>query len=204
MTELIQTTAEALTRRGYEVYTADTADQARDKALSLIQPGWSVGVGGSMTIRELGLLEALEQASHPVWWHWTSPEEKPIVWDNARKADVYLASANAVTADGQLVNIDGTGNRVASMIHGPQTVLVIVGRQKIVEGGLTAAIARIKREACPPNASRLKLSTPCALTGRCNEKDCGDDCMCRAITIGSRPLRAQRHIVILVDQPLGY
>lgn len=204
MTELFTATAAALTRRGYEVYTVATAQEAKEKALSLIQPDWSVGVGGSMTIRQLGLLEALEGAGHPVWWHWTSPEEKPIVWDNARKADVYLASANAITADGQLVNIDGTGNRVAAMIHGPHTVMIIAGSQKIVEGGLTAAIARIKREACPPNAARLKLNTPCALTGHCSEKDCGDDCMCRAITIGSRPLRAQRHIVILVEEHLGY
>lgn len=204
MTDLMQSTAAALTRRGYEVYTVSDAREAREKALSLIQPGWSVGVGGSMTVRQLGLLEALEGAGHPVWWHWTSPEEKPVVWNNARTADVYLASANAITADGQLVNIDGTGNRVAAMIHGPQTVLVIAGKQKIVQGGLTAAIARIKRDACPPNASRLKLNTPCALTGHCNELDCGDDCMCRAITVGSRPLRGQRHIVILVDEVLGY
>lgn len=204
MTKLMKTAAENLTARGFEVYTVTTAAQAKEKALSLIQPGWSIGVGGSMTIRQLGLLEALEDAGHPVWWHWTSPEEKPIVWDNARKANVYLASANAVTRDGQLVNIDGTGNRVASLIHGPGMVLQVVGSQKIVEGGLTAAIARIKREACPPNASRLKLNTPCALTGHCNEAQCGDDCMCRAITVVSRPLRAQRNVVILVEEEIGY
>lgn len=204
MSDLLHAAAAALESRGFEVYTVSSADEAKAQVLSLIQPGQSIGVGGSMTIRQLGLLEALESTGHPVWWHWTSPEEKPIVWDNARKADVYLASANALTRDGQLVNIDGTGNRVASLIHGPHTVIQVVGSQKIVEGGLTAAIARIKREACPPNASRLKLNTPCALTGHCNEKDCGDDCMCRAITLVSRPLRAQRNVVILVEEKLGY
>lgn len=204
MNELMKNVAENLRDNGFEVYTVADAAEAKAKALSLIQPEWSVGVGGSMTIRQLGLVEALESAGHKVWWHWTSPEEKPVVWDNARKADVYLASANAVTRAGQLVNIDGTGNRVASMIHGPATVLTVVGSQKIVEGGLTAAIARIKRDACPPNASRLGLDTPCAKTGKCNEAICGDDCMCRATTMVSRPLRGQRYIVILVEEPIGY
>lgn len=204
MTELMQQTAAALEAHGFEVYTVSTAAEAKAKALSLIQPGWSIGVGGSMTVRELGLAEALEAAGHKVWWHWSSPEEKAVVWENARRADVYLASANAVTKAGQLVNIDGTGNRVAAMIQGPAAVLAIVGSNKLVDGGLTAAIARIKREACPPNARRLGLNTPCAATGHCNEAACGDDCMCHATTIVTRPLRAQRHIVILVEEAMGY
>ena len=204
MNEMLQTVAENLRSNGFEVYTAATADEAKARALALIQPGWEVGVGGSMTIRQLGVAEELEHRGHKVWWHWTSPEEKPIVWENARKAQVYLASANALTRQGQLVNIDGTGNRVASLIHGPAMALTVVGSQKIVEGGLSAAIARIKREACPPNASRLGLDTPCAHTGKCNESACGDDCMCRAITMTSRPLRGQRYVVILVEEPIGY
>ena len=204
MNELMMTVAENLRKNGFEVYTVATADEAKAKALSLVQPGWSVGVGGSMTIRQLGLVEELEKVGHKVWWHWTSPEEKPVVWNNARNAQVYLASANAVTKAGQLVNIDGTGNRVASMIHGPAMVLTVVGSQKIVEGGLTAAIARIKQAACPPNASRLGLNTPCAKTGKCNEAECGDDCMCRATTITSRPLRGQRYVVILAEETIGY
>ena len=204
MSDMLSAVAQALTQRGFEVHTAATAAQAKELALSLIPQGSSIGIGGSMTVRQLGLTEALEQAGHPVWWHWTSPEERPLVFENARKADVYLASANAVTRDGQLVNIDGTGNRIASMLQGPATVIAIVGRQKLVDGGLTAAIGRIKREACPPNASRLKLNTPCALSGRCNEQACGDDCMCRGMSVVSRPLRGQRHIVVLVDEILGY
>ena len=204
MTEQMNKAAESLRRHGYEVYCVATAADAAREALRLIEPGWSVGVGGSMTVRELGLVEALTQRGHDVWWHWTTPGEKGQVWANARSADVYLASANALTTSGQLVNIDGTGNRVASLIHGPAAVLMIIGAQKVVEGGLSAAIARIKREACPPNASRLKLNTPCAHTGRCNEAECGDDCMCRAITVMQRPLRGQRAMVVLVDEPIGY
>lgn len=204
MNQMMTAAAENLEKNGFEVYTVATAAQAGALALDLIQSGWSVGVGGSMSIRQLGLAETLEQKGHKVWWHWTSPEEKTVVWNGARNADVYLASANAVTKAGQLVNIDGTGNRVASMIHGPATVLTVVGSQKIVEGGITAAIARIKREACPSNASRLGLDTPCGTTGKCDEANCGDSCMCRAITVTNRPLRGQRYIVILVEEAIGY
>lgn len=204
MTEQMQRAAQRLRRAGYEVYEAADAAAAAAQALSLIEPGWSVGVGGSMTVQQLGLAAALEARGQKVWWHWSTPGEKDGVWRNARNADVYLASANALTTSGQLVNIDGTGNRVASMIHGPRAVLMIIGAQKVVEGGLSAAIARIKREACPTNASRLKLDTPCARTGRCNEAKCGDDCMCRAITVMQRPLRGQRAMVVLVDEPIGY
>lgn len=204
MSELMQSVAAALSHNGFEVYTLATAEEAREKVLSFIEPGQAVGIGGSMTIRQLGLQETLSAAGHPVWWHWTSPEEKPLVLENARKADVYLASTNAVTRQGELVNIDGTGNRVASMIHGPKTVIYVISKKKLVDGGLTAAIARIKRDACPPNAQRLGLDTPCAKTGACNVAACGDECMCRATTIVHRPLRDQRAVVILVEEPLGY
>lgn len=203
MNELMQRVSAAMTARGFEVYTAETIDAAREKALSLIAPGQSIGIGGSMTVRELGLPDALEATGHPVWQHWKTAEDKQTVLENARHADVYLCSANAVTADGQILNTDGTGNRVAATIHGPQTLMLLVGRQKLVDGGLSAAIARIKRVACPANARRLGLSTPCALTGACNPNECGDECMCRVTSIHHRPMRGQRAIVILIDADLG-
>jgi len=204
MTELMHSVAAAMTRSGMEVHTVSTAPEAKALVLSMIQPGQSIGVGGSMTIRQLGLLEALEGSGHPVWWHWTSPEDKSTVLENARKADVYLASSNAVTRQGELVNIDGTGNRVAAMIHGPQTVILVIGQNKLVDGGLQAAIGRVKQYACPPNAQRLGLDTPCAKTGQCNVSACGDDCMCRATTVIHRPLRGQRLVIVLVEEDLGY
>lgn len=203
MSELLQSVAATLEGNGFEVYTLSTAEEAKAKVLSLMEERQSVGVGGSMTIRQLGLLEALEQAGHAVWWHWTTPQDRETVLHNARTADVYLASSNAVTRQGELVNIDGTGNRVASMIHGPKTVIYVISEKKLVDGGLQAAIARIKKYACPPNAQRLGLNTPCA-SGACNVSACGDDCMCRATTIIHRPLRGQRAVVILTEESLGY
>ena len=204
MDELFSCVRRALEKRGFEVYAVSDAAAAREKALSLIPEGSSVGIGGSMTVRQLGLAEALEQGGHEVWWHWTTPEGRAAVLENARHADVYLASANAVTANGQLVNTDGTGNRVSTLLYGPALAVLIIGRNKLVDGGLNEALARIRRDACPPNARRLRLDTPCAHTGRCDEAHCGDDCMCRGTAILHRPMRGQRMAVILVDEALGY
>lgn len=201
MTDLMSTVAAALSRRGFSVCCAETCAEAAAYVLSLVQPGMSVGAGGSMTIRELGLAEALQAAGHTVHWHWL--EEGPAAFTPAREADVYLCSANAVTSDGQLVNIDGTGNRVAAMIHGPKQVVAVVGVNKLVDGGITAAIARIKREACPPNARRLNLPLPCGLTGKCNPAECPGG-FCNVITVQEHPTGKRPYHVVLVDEALGY
>lgn len=128
-----------------------------------------------------------------------------MVQEHARKADVYLASSNAITKDGQLVNIDGTCNRIASMIQGPRTVILVVSEQKIVDGGLNTAIARIRKYACPPNAKRLNYQTPCGLTGVCNQAECGgEDCMCRCIAMLERPIRGRKMVIILVEEAMGF
>ena len=202
MDPFVKQVAEAMAARGFEVAFAERAAQAREIALAMIQPGQSVGIGGSMTIRELGLADALARQGHSVYWHWDAPGEQTL--EQARQADVYLASANAVTRDGCIVNIDGRGNRVASLLQGPATVILIVGQQKLVDGGLNTAIARIRQQACPPNAKRLGLDTPCAHTGICNARACGEDCMCRAITMLEHPTRGRRVAVILVEETIGY
>ena len=107
MEQLIQKAADAMVKRGFIVHRVPGAQEARELVLSLIPQGASVGLGGSMTIRELNLVEALEKRGSQVWWHWTSPEERLTVYENARNADVYLASSNAVTRDGRIVNSDG-------------------------------------------------------------------------------------------------
>ncbi len=204
MDELIRNAQEAMARRGFDVHRVETAQQARELALQMIPAGAQIGVGGSMTLRELNLIPALEAQGCQVWWHWNSPEERATVYERARQADVYLASSNAVTRDGRIVNIDGQANRVASMMQGPAHVILIIGEQKIVDGGLNAAIARIRAQACPPNAKRLKLNTPCALTGVCNQAECGDDCMCRVIAMLERPPRGRKISVIFTEEALGY
>jgi len=205
MQELTLQVKEALVKRGFNVHTAQTADQARSLLLSLIPENASVGIGGSMTLREMDMEAALQAKGHQVYWHWTaSPETRAQVTAQALSADVYLASSNAVTKQGEIVNIDGNGNRVCGMFYGPAKVFLVISEQKIVDGGLNAAIARIKRHACPPNAKRLGLDTPCAHTGLCNPDQCGDACMCRVTTVLSRPTMGKTVTIIWVDEALGY
>lgn len=207
MTELMKTVSERLTQRGFEVFHAHTRSEAHDTLLSLIAPGQSVGIGGSVSIRELDILDALTAQDSRVSWHWLadSPEAGNTAKENARTSDVYLASANAVTADGRIVNIDGMGNRVAAMFQGPKTVILAVGAQKLVSGGLDEAIGRIRRIACPANAKRLGLQTPCGLAGKCNPLACNNDiAMCRVITVLEHPSNGRRVIVLLCDEEIGY
>lgn len=204
MNERMMKAVLALTRRGFEVHHFATAEEAGRFILSDIAPGATVGIGGSMTIQDMGLAERLIETGHRVFWHWLPHEDRPALFAQAAQADVYLASANAITSDGQIVNIDGTGNRVAALTHGPRCVMLVVGQNKLVDGGIPAAIARIKQEACPPNARRLQKQTPCALTGRCNEALCGAERMCNVTGILAHPTGGRRTVVALVDQSLGY
>ena len=138
MEEIVVKAIEAMRRRGFDVHAVQDAQQARELVLSMIPAGASVGVGGSMTIRELALIPELEARGSKVWWHWLNPAERDMIYENARKADFYLASSNAVTRDGSLVNIDGQANRVAAMIQGPKHVILVIGSQKVVDGGVNA------------------------------------------------------------------
>lgn len=204
MPDLMQTTADALQRNGFEVYTVSSAAEARNLMLALIPEGTSVGAGGSMTIRELGVVEALQSAGHAIAWHWLPCEDRAAVLQDAAQADFYLTSSNAVTSDGQLVNIDGNGNRVAAMLHGPKNVIAAVGINKLVDGGVNTAIARIKQYACPPNARRLGIDTPCARTGHCDMNACSDMTLCSVTAALRRPAKGRRFIVILINQAMGY
>ena len=198
MTDLVN----ALEQRGFIVRSFQTGSEARDFLLASISPAQSVGIGGSMTIREIGAAEALRERGNTVYWHWDTPGAQTRL--AAHGADVYLCSCNAITRDGQLVYIDGTGNRVGALIAGPTEAYVVASLSKAVDGGLNTAIARTKRESCPRNARRLKLDTPCGKTGLCKPEACGEDCMCRTIVALSRPGRGRKLTVVLVEEPLGY
>ena len=183
-----------------EVY--DTAEEAKAAALRIIG-NKSVGIGGSATVRDMGLAEALQANGNEVYWHWlVAREAKQAARDKALMADVYMSSSNALTMDGRLVNIDGTGNRAAGLIYGPHEVIVIVGKNKIVSG-LDEAIARIKRETCPTNARRLGLDTPCAKTSQCY--DCRTAArMCNVTFIHEGPTRPVKAFhVLIVKENLG-
>ena len=150
----------------------------------------SVGWGGSETLKEIGVREAVAAAGIEVV-------------ERHCNADLFLLSANALTADGRIVNIDGRGNRVAASIGGPRRVVYVIGRNKIVQGGIDDAIVRIKRDACPPNCRRLGKRTPCAETGKCADCD-SPDRICKVTAVFDRKPTGISAKVILVDGDFGY
>jgi len=201
--------SEALKRNQFRVLVASSKKDAVDKVLGLIPLDAKVGVGGSMTIRELGLIEALTQRGNPVVHHW-QPDISVSDWFpfmmEAHSSDVFLCSSNAVTEDGKLVNIDSSGNRVASMMFGPKKVIVIAGKNKIVKD-VCAGLERLKRVAGPLNAKRHNLDElPCVATGACTDCD-SPKRICRVITIMERApnrVRDPNITVVLVAKKLGF
>jgi NAD-dependent dihydropyrimidine dehydrogenase PreA subunit len=162
-----------------------------------------VGFGGSVTVKSLNVPEKLIERGNEVLFHWL--ESTPEGMDNARKnaeqADIYISSTNALTEEGQLVNIDGVGNRVASMIFGPKKVFILCGINKITKD-LDAAMQRIKDNAYK-NARRLKLNTPCAVNEKCI--DCrSPQRMCKVTTIINRKPTLTDLEVILIGEELGF
>ncbi len=166
--------------------------------------GETVGFGGCMTAKQMGLETLLRANGHKVLWHWETPKpERPALLREAMNAPLYVCSANAVTEDGLMVQIDGTGNRVGAMCYGPGTVYVLIGRNKIVSGGYAQAVKRIKEIACPQNARRQHLHSPCAETGHCNPARC-EESMCRITVAFDHAPGGKRTQVVLINEDLGY
>ena len=203
MTALMSNIVFALVRKGFPVHHAATLAEAKAIVLNLIGGKASIGFGGSVTLQEMGLYEDLQAMGRHPHWHWKNDEPKPEVLARAASSDVYLTSANAITADGCLVNIDGTGNRVGAMIAGPQEVIVIAGANKLVDGGIPQALARVKQVACPKNARRLGLDTPCAHLDKCDAASCARS-MCNVTSIIERPVGGHKITVVLVDEEAGF
>lgn len=204
MNETVLQAAEHLRQNGFEVLLVKTAVEARDVLAERIGSGKTVGTGGSVTIREAGILPLLVQNGCVIRAHWDPQGEEPeAVMKKAREADVYLTSVNAVTQNGRLVMIDGRGNRVGAICDGPKEVYFVVSENKVVQGGLDAAIARIKKEAAPPNCRRLGLDTPCAKTGHCGGRIC-DNSTCRLIVAVDAVPRGRKMTVIFTEEKLGY
>ena len=194
--------AKTLERKGFRVTSYETGDAVRQALLSEIAAGETVGVGGSVTIRDLDILGALAEKKCAVHWHWLAPENMDEARRLAANADVYLSSTNAITRAGELVNIDGAGNRVAAMFYGPKRSIVVIGRNKIA-ADYESAIKRIKEVACPKNAVRLSLDTPCAKTGKCG--DCAPGLrMCKVTTIISHPPGKHDMHIMLVNEDMGF
>ncbi|HOS69274.1 MAG TPA: lactate utilization protein [Bacillota bacterium] len=203
MNESVKKTIEALEKHNMKASYFDDSETAVSYLMDKIEDRATVGIGGSMTVYSLGIPQKLIERGNKVYFHWleSTPEGMDYARDKAEKADVYLSSTNALTEDGKLVNIDGLGNRVASMIFGPKKVFVLCGVNKITKD-LDAALKRIK-ENTYKNARRLKLDTPCAHTEKCN--DCNSpQRMCSVTTIIERRPYKTEFEVIIIGKELGY
>lgn len=194
--------AEALNKRGFDAYYVSTAEEAKAKALELIPEGAVVSWGGSITVDQIGLKEeVLNKFSVINRDAAKSPEERMELMRQALTCDTFLMSANAITEDGQLVNIDGNGNRVAALCFGPKEVIVVAGMNKVV-GSLEDAWDRARNYAAPVNAQRFELPTPCGKTGLC--ADCKNSSTICTHFVVTRMGKNGRIKVILVGEELGF
>lgn len=204
MNERLEKTAAALRRRGFDALVCDTAADASAFILNDLPVGQTIAFGGSMTAKQMNLDHLLREAGHTVLWHWdAAPADRPALLHEAMHAPYYVCSANAITEDGLIVQIDGTGNRVAALCYGPGTVYLVIGRNKLVKGGYQQAVRRAKQIACPQNARRYSLDTPCAATGNCDASACRQS-ICRMFLALELAPNGKRTQVILIDEDLGY
>ena len=193
-----------LNSRKMEGYYCPDVESAKKKMLELVGEGKkSIAYGGSMTIDENGFKDSLTAAGHElvIRENYKTPEEIKECKAKQINSDVFIMSTNAITLDGELINIDGRGNRVCYLIYGPDSVIVVAGMNKVVTN-VEDGIRRVRNVATPPNCVRLNRETPCAKTGKCGE--CITDSICSQFVITRLSMIPGRIKVILVGQELGY
>ena len=193
-----------LRSRHYDAYYCETKSDALAKALELIPKGATVGWGGAMSAKQIGLLDAVNAGDYNAIDRdkTSTPEERKKAMKSCLLADVFITGANALSLDGQMVNIDGVGNRVAAIVYGPESILVIAGMNKVMDT-LEAAVIRARTIAAPMNKQRFPQQTPCEVTGTCG--DCkSEGCICNQILITRNSKPAGRIKVILVGEDLGF
>ena len=201
---LAKTIIKNLQRRHIEGFYCETGEEAVKKVSELIADGSSVTWGGTMTVRDLGIPEklksrgTLEVLDRDLV---TTDEEKQEMYLRAFSADVYLTSANAISEDGVIVNIDGNGNRVAAITWGPKKVIFVIGMNKVAQT-VEAALARARSTASPINAARFDINTPCQLDGICHNCN-SPQSICNYVHFLRNSPRG-RHTVVLVGETLGY
>jgi L-lactate utilization protein LutB len=206
--KIVNNTIEALKKNGFTTHYFQDKKEAIEKIMSMIPNGVLVGLGGSVTLREMNLPKLLKDSGNTVADHWKAREEGASSEDVLKirrqhiNSEVFLTSTNAIAETGILVNIDGGGQRVAATIFGPKQVIVVAGINKIVKD-LDEAIWRAKNIAGPINAKRLSRKTPCVTTGLC--EDCeSPERICNVTTIMHRKPSVTSVTVILVGEKLGY
>jgi len=203
--EILEKTMASLKKHGLEALFFPSRTEAKQEILNRIPPQARVGVGGSVTLREIGILDDLSRRGNLLFNHWQEGLSKEGRFEMGRRqqrADFFITSTNALTQDGKLVNVDSTGNRVTSMVFGPPEVIVVTGTNKIVKD-LPEGLERIKKVVAPRNCQRRKDPTPCAVDGVCH--DCNSPGrLCRITTIIERKPFDTQMTIILIGEDLGY
>ena len=193
----LEKTMRSLKGRGFEPQHFATAQDAADYLCGQIKDT-TVGIGGSKTVEALGLYEKLTE-NNTVYWHWKTPGRDTL--KAAALADVYLSSVNAISEDGEIFNIDGTGNRVAGTLFGHEKVYLVAGTNKIAPD-FDAALFRARNTAAVQNCARLGKKTPCQADGTCH--DCrSPERICRALTVLWTPMGGMETEVVLIDGDFG-
>ncbi|WP_136515012.1 lactate utilization protein [Geomonas edaphica] len=196
---------ENLKKNGFDALYCHNGEEVFHYIVNESEQAKSVGFGGSLSIADLKLADKLKGMGKEILNHGApglSPEEKLAITRRQLTCDLFLTGSNAVTLSGVLVNIDGNGNRAAAMFFGPQKVIVVVGRNKLVDGSIEDAVQRVRTYASPPNAKRLNLSTPCTTTGFCS--DCNSpQRICRVTTIIEKKPRNTDIKVLVVNEDMG-
>jgi L-lactate utilization protein LutB len=196
---------EALKKHGFDAHFVSTVEDARKLILDMISGYETFGFAGSETTRALGLVEAIKGMGKTVYDHWEkglSKEEILQVRLQQGRSDCFLCSANGISLTGEIVNVDGAGNRNAAMTYGPKKVVIVAGMNK-VRPDLASALARVQEIAAPENANKLGTETPCAETGFCN--DCNvPGRICRITTILHRKPMLTEVSVVLINDSLGF
>lgn len=202
--KLANTVLKAFEKRFMEGHYCETIEEAKELALSFVAEGSKVSFGGSVTLEETGVLAELRAREDITLYDRataTTPEENKQIMHDALSCDYYFMSSNAITVDGELVNIDGNGNRVAALIYGPDNVIILAGMNKIVKS-VEEGISRTRNVASPQNCIRLNKDTPCKINGVCG--NCLKDTICDQIVITRASRVPNRIKVILVGEELGF
>lgn len=210
----MEKTAENLRKNNMEVYIADNSSEAVKIAESLLKEGESISCGGSVTLKESGVMDLMKSGKYNFLDRSKAKTQEEIedVYRQVFSCDTYLTSANAVTENGELYNVDGNSNRVAAICYGPKSVIFIVGMNKLVRN-IDEAVVRVKNCAAPPNCIRLDCKTPCHETGACISLSTGGDMpsgchsearICCNYVVSAHQRHKNRFKVILVAENLGY
>lgn len=201
----VQRTIENLEKNNISAYKVETEAEALKKIGELIPEGSTIGIGGSMTLFEVGAIDFIRKGNYEVldrYKEGLTPAEMKEIFRKGFSADAFLTSSNAVTEKGELYNVDGTGNRVAAMLYGPDRVIVVVGINKLVKD-MEEAILRVEEIAAPANNKRINKTNPCTKTGHC--MDCNSEGrICNMYTLIKRQGVKGRIHVIIVNKELGY